>query len=106
MKKIIFALLMLLMVSCDDQPNACIASEDFIKQDLQNPATAEFSILDCTSEINSDGSYTVLRKVTAQNSFGVKKEYVYKLMLKHNGGDWTEKSNWTLLDMLSEEYRP
>ena len=106
MKKIIIAMLFMLMFSCDDKPNLCIVSEDFIKQDLQNPLTAEFSSLDCTSEINADGSYTVLRKVIAQNSAGVKKEYVYKLMLKQNGGEWTEKANWTLLDMKSEEYRP
>jgi hypothetical protein len=104
MKKLL-VLLVLALASCSSSPNACVISEDFISDDLKNPATAEFSSLDCSTEINTDGSYTVLRKVSAQNAFGVKKEFIYKLVLSHNGLEWTDKSNWTLISMKSEEYR-
>ena len=107
MKKIILIFSIVLFLSCGDsnKPNACVISEDFIKQDLNNPLTAEFSSFDCSAEENVDGTYTVLRKVSAANSFGVSKEYIYKVRLSFNGAEWTDKSNWTLIDMKSEEYK-
>ena len=77
----------------------------FIKMDLNNPSTAEFSSFDCSSEINTDGSYTVLRKISAENSYGVEKEYVYKVTLKYKGGNWVDVSNWDLIKIQSKEYR-
>jgi hypothetical protein len=89
----------------DDSANPCIISEDFIKQDLQNPSTADFSIFDCSNEKNSDGTYTVLRKVSAKNSYGVEKEFIYKVTLGFKGGNWVDMSNWDLIKIQSEEYR-
>jgi len=87
---------------CD---NVCLTSQDFIKQDLKNPSTADFSTFDCSSERNSDGSYIVLRKVTAKNSFGVEKEFIYKVTLGFKGGNWVDLTNWDLIKIQSEEYR-
>lgn len=89
----------------DDDANPCIISKDFIKQDLNNPATADFSMFDCSTDKNSDGTYTVLRKVSAQNSFGVEKEFIYKLKLGFKGGNWVDISNWDLIKIQSEEYK-
>jgi hypothetical protein len=105
MKNIALLLLFTLFISCASEPNACVISEDFIKMDLNNPATANFSSYDCSTENNSDGSYTVLRKVSAENSFGVEKEFIYKVQLRFNGGEWTSTSNWDLISIQSEEYR-
>jgi hypothetical protein len=105
MKRIVLFLLFVIFISCSSSPNGCIMSEDFISEDLQNPATAEFSSFDCSCDENPDGTYTVLRKVAAENAFGVKKEFIYKLVLSYNGEEWTDKSNWTLISMDSEEYR-
>lgn len=85
--------------------NSCSISEDFIKMDLINPATADFSLFDCNLEKNSNGSYTILRKVAAQNSFGVEKEFIYKVNIGYIGGDELDKSSWKLISIKSEEYR-
>lgn len=88
-----------------ESKHSCSMSEDFIKMDLLNPKTADFSLFDCNTERNSDGSYTILRKVSAQNSFGVEKEFIYKVTIGYTGGDELEKSNWKLINIRSEEYR-
>lgn len=85
---------------------ACTMAQDFIKSDLFNPATADFDTFDCSSEQNSDGSYSVMRKVTAQNDYGVKKEYIYKVVIGFNGGDAYEKASWQLISIRGDEYRP
>lgn len=85
--------------------NPCIISEDYIKQDLYNPKTASFSSFDCSSEENADGTYTVLRKVSASNKFGVESEFIYKLKLGFKGGIWVDMNNWELISIRSEEYR-
>lgn len=88
-----------------DKDIACSMAKDFIKQDLQNPATADFDLLDCRSEKNYDSSYTVMRKVSAKNSLGVEKEYIYKIIIGFTGGEKYDRSSWTLVSMRSEEYR-
>ena len=89
----------------NEDANPCIISEDFIKQDLRHPSTADFSSFDCSTTKNDDGTYTILRKVSAQNSFGVESSYVYKVRLGFTGGNWVDMSNWKLIDIRSEEYR-
>lgn len=83
----------------------CIISKDFIKKDLHNPSTAEFSMLDCNKEKSADGSYIILRKVSAKNSFGVKKDFVYKVRLGFLGGNSSDIKNWKLISIASEEYK-
>ncbi|EMY3559206.1 hypothetical protein ACSN7Q_001047 [Flavobacterium psychrophilum] len=92
-------------INSTDDANPCVMSEDFIKKDLYNPATADFSMFDCSTDRNSDGTYTIMRKVSAKNSLGVEKEYIYKLKLGFKGGNWVDISNWDLINMRSEEYR-
>lgn len=90
--------------NADESANPCIVSEDFIKQDLSNPSTADFSIFDCSADKNSDGTYTVLRKVSAKNSLGIEKEFVYKVKLGFKGGNWVDMNNWTLINIQSQQY--
>lgn len=85
---------------------ACVVSEDFIKEQLNYPADAEFSLMDCIKKSDSTGSVTVWNKVVLKNSFGVKKDYIFKLKLVYLGGVEIEKKNWTLISIHSEEYRP
>jgi len=106
MKKIMLVLSILLFISCgSSEPNPCLMSEDFIKQDLKYPEEAELSSFDCSSETNSDGSYTILRKIIAKTAFGVKSTYVYKVTLSYNGGITTDINNWRLIYIKSEEYK-
>ena len=85
--------------------NPCVISEDFIKQDLRYPKSADFSIFDCKSERKSDGSYTVLRKVSAKNALGVESEFIYKVNFGFIGGSEVDMNNWKLLSIQSEEYK-
>lgn len=106
MKKIILVLSIFVFISCgSSEPNPCLMSEDFIKQDLTFPDEAEFSSLDCTSEMNVDGSYTILRKISGKNAFGVQSSYIYKVTLSYNGGITTDINNWTLINIRSEKYQ-
>lgn len=84
--------------------NPCVMSEDFIKKDLRYPNTAKFSTFNCSSEQNSDGSYTVLRKVSAKNAFGVESEFIYKVRIGFTGGNEVDINNWKLIGIQSEEY--
>lgn len=92
--------------SCgDSSPNACAMSEDFIKRDLNYPNSADFNFLDCNSTNDGNGEYTVLRKITAKNAFGVSKDYIYKVVLKYKGGVAVDNNNWEVVSMRKEEYR-
>lgn len=105
MKKITF-LFCLIIISCgSSEPNPCIMSEDFIKKDLKYPDEAEFSSFDCSSETNSDGTYTILRKISTKNAFGIQSSYIFKVNLSFNGGNPVDSNNWTLLSIQSEEYK-
>lgn len=92
-------------INTDDNVSPCEMSKDFIKKDLHYPNSADFSMIDCSVENNSDGSYTILRKVSAQNAFGVESSFVYKLTIGYKGGEWTDLNNWELLNMRSEEMK-
>ena len=107
MKKIIllFCLFPMLFSCGSDEPNPCLMAEDFIKTDLNYPKEASMSIFDCSKETNSDGSYSILTKIEAKNSFGIKKDFIYKVTLSYNGGITTDIRNWTLIKIQSEEYK-
>jgi hypothetical protein len=107
MKKLIFLFLIVITsISCgSNELDPCQISIDFIKDDLHNPSTIDYSSFDCSKEFDNINKYTILRKISAQNSFGVKKEYVYKLELKYLGGNQYDKSSWELISIKSEEYR-
>lgn len=105
MKKIILLLSILLFLSCgSSEPNPCLMSEDFIKKELAYPDEADFSSFDCSTESNPDGSYTILRKVSAKNAFGVQSSYIYKVTLSYNGGNTVDMGNWTLINIQSQQY--
>ncbi len=108
MKKIFFYTSFTLGVLClncssKSSPDACLMSEDFIKRDLTYPEESELPFLDCHATDNGNGNFTVLRKITAKNAFGVKSNYIYKLELHFNGGIEVDKNNWELVSILSEK---
>lgn len=107
MKRIILLLITLtFLISCgSEEPNPCLMAEEFIKSDLKFPKESSMSVFDCSKELNADGSYTILTKIEAKNSFGIAKEFIYKVTLSYNGGITTDIGNWTLIKIQSEEYR-
>lgn len=83
--------------------NPCDIAKDFIRKDLQHPSTAGFSSFDCSSEENSDKSYTVLRKVSAKNAFNLELNFIYKLRFGYIGGNESDLKSWKLIGITSEE---
>ena len=109
MRKVLFLLVTLaLSVGVYAQSNTykdggkcSIASPDFVKEKLNYPKTAKFN----KSHVHEENGYQkaiVIAKLTAKNAFGVESEYVYKIWMTHNGGDWTEKENWKMTKMILE----
>lgn len=82
--------------------NPCQISIDFIKKDLYNPSSIDYSLFDCNQEWNGY-HFIILRKISAKNSFGQKKEFVYKVKLKYLGGHQYDMSSWELISIQSEE---
>lgn len=84
--------------------NPCPISIDFIKRELQNPSTIDYSSFDCNKE-NDGNLYTVLRKVSAKNLVGVEKEYIFKIKIAYLGGNENDIDSWKLINIISEEYK-
>ncbi len=103
-KLILLFILSILFIGCEgnNQPNGCIVIFDFIKKDLNYPEEAKHHFLDCRSELNSDGTYTVFTFVTAKNGFGVKEKYIFKYVLSHNGLNPNDLNNWSVISKRSE----
>jgi hypothetical protein len=84
---------------------AKIMCESIIESRLKAPSTANFSgSLDTkmyTIE-NQPDSYRIIGYVDAQNSFGAQIRNNYICDIKYNGGEWTDISNWTLLNLDME----
>lgn len=91
--------------SYDSDANPCLMSEDFIKQELNYPKEASFPFLDCHSTDNGGGKYTVLRKISTKNAYGMEKDYIYKVELRYKGGISVDIDNWELISIRHEEVR-
>lgn len=87
-----------------EETKATIISEDFVKKHVNYPLTVKFGrdVVWKPSQYNKQRA-TLLRKFTAKNDFGVPSEYVYKIDLIYNGGDWTELGNWTCYKLILED---
>ena len=106
MKKLLFLFTAVFFIACgSDSPNACLMSEDFIKMDLNFPKEASFPMLDCNTTDNGNGNYTVLRKISAKNAFGMETEIIYKLELHYKGGVDVDSNNWELISIRSEKVK-
>lgn len=104
MKRLFLLLNAFLFLSCtDSEPSACNVVFDLIKKDLNHPDEAKHHRLDCVSEKNSDGTYTVFSFVTAKNSFGVKQKILFKYRLEYNGINEYDLKNWMVLEKKSEK---
>ncbi len=79
-------------------------SEDFVKERLNYPATADFGRERVWEPKNEEGTHgIIMKKFTAQNVFGVPIQYVYKIYMMYSGGEWTDIDNWTYKYLIIEE---
>lgn len=68
---------------------ACVAAEQFVKQNLKSPATTQFG--PCRSENVSTGNnniYQVSGYVDAQNAYGATLRNSYSAQMQYQGGQW------------------
>ena len=76
--------------------NAC---EDFVKQSLHDPASAEFSDKSTATIIQDKANqWTVKRMVRARNGFNALRINNTQCIAEHNGQIWTPISVTTLQD--------
>jgi hypothetical protein len=72
-----------------------IMTEDYVKNQLNYPATADFPWLDWSYGRERD-LYSVSSKVTAKNAFGVEDELAFRLIYQVDGSSAT----WCILSLM------
>ncbi|HNX89686.1 MAG TPA: hypothetical protein PKH58_11425 [Paludibacteraceae bacterium] len=85
----------------DNGIRCSIMAEDFVKSKLKYPNEVKFNTNQYVHEVEGSEAI-VLNKFTAKNSFGVESNFVYKIWLSFNGGDWTEINNWSYSKLIIE----
>lgn len=92
----------LMMTGCDnDQPNlnrAAIMAQDIVTSSFA--ADCDFDDMDIRGEETTPGNFTVYQKFTTSKYPG--DEFVYKIKMEHQGGDWAEASNWSHGSLIIE----
>lgn len=80
-----------------DWSEASVMSEYFIKSFMKFPDDVEF--IKDSKNVNEEGNYVfkVTGRIKANNTFGQAVPYTYNIRIKYNGGEWSSKSNWSLL---------
>lgn len=81
---------------------AYVIARDFVSEKLAYPKTAKFQS-NVVYEAKTSSSGVLLGKFSAKNAFGVESEYVYKMHIYSNGGDWTETRNWSYDYLIIED---
>lgn len=80
--------------SDDTDIDACVMAQDFVKDRLKAPATADFSSCSDGSATKNGETWTVTGYVDSQNGFGAKLRSRYIAIMTHQPGDknWHAKS--------------
>ena len=102
MKKVFLLFSLLALFSCGssnpDESDAKEAARAAVIQNLKSPADAKFHQNDVVKELG-DNTYEYKETVNATNSFGgsIKQDVMVKV--KWLGGDPSEVTSWTVLDI-------
>ncbi len=83
-------------VAAATDSQAYIISQNYVKEVLKAPATADFPFADYSHIKNDEDTHTVASYVDSENSFGANVRSNWTVTLTYNGGDWANQSNWTL----------
>ena len=84
-----------------DGTKCAIISEEFVKSKLNYPLESKFRTSTHVHEVESDQAI-ILNKFTTKNAFGVTSEYVYKIWMNFNGGEWEDINNWSYSKLIIE----
>lgn len=78
---------------------AAIQCQDFVRNRLNSPATADFPFLD--REVRSEGNetYFVISYVDSQNGFGATIRSDFNCRIRYAGGEDADIRNWELVDL-------
>ncbi len=78
-----------------DNIGAYVISQNFVKDNIISPATADFPI-EPTNVKCIGNKFIVASYLDAQNSYGAKVRKKYICCQIYNGGEWSHQANWTL----------
>lgn len=100
---------LLFVESCGDynnEPNADNAitmAEPLVKDKMSYPEEVKFDT--STRRVAGEGKteFTVYEKFTAPNAFGMKREFIFKAVMKYLGGDKYEDSSWECETLIIED---
>lgn len=78
-----------------------ITAQNFVKNNLKNPRSADF-YGGIVHEVLGSNKVKVIGKFSATNSFGGEIENHYRIIMKFNGGEWTDDFNWEVISLEFE----
>lgn len=78
------------------ETGAYVICKSFVKDSLKSPGTADFPFLEYEVTKQGTNSFSVKSYVDAQNSFGANIRTYFVCRITFRGGDWSDRSNWTL----------
>lgn len=84
-----------------DAYKCAIISEDFVKSKLNFPLESKIVTSAHIHEVNGNEAI-IINKFNAKNAFGVTTEYVYKIWMSFNGGEWEDMYNWSYSKLIIE----
>lgn len=84
-----------------DGRKCAIISEDFVKSKLKFPLESEIRTSAHVHEVEGNQAI-IINKFTTKNAFGVTSEYVYKIWMNFNGGEWEDVENWSYSKLIIE----
>jgi hypothetical protein len=80
-----------------DWSEASVMSEYFIKGYMKYPDDVSFIKESKNVNEEGNGTFKITGRLKANNTFGQAVPYTYNIRIKYNGGDWSIKSNWTIV---------
>ena len=84
----------------DRSSMAHIQCQNFVRDRLRAPSTADFPLLDREVRREASDTYFVISYVDAQNGFGATIRNNYNCRVRFRGGEAADQRNWELVDML------
>ena len=71
-----------------------VISQTFVKRKLTSPSTADFPLLDFEYNDLGNDKHEITGSVESKNNFNATITNNFNIVLKFNGGDWSDENNW------------
>lgn len=83
----------------DQSTMAVVQCQNYVKDRLRSPSTADFPWLDHAVVPRGNETYMVKSYVDAQNGFGATVRNDYICEIRYTGGEAADQGNWSLIDL-------